>query len=263
VAHLSWKRLSVNQKTWIFAQLMENSATEYLPVKGNPLNVKRFFRDSSGGVHVKICGIKNEAEATAAIAAGADALGFNLYCGSKRFLDLRREVVWIRELPAEISRIAVLVNPAISDVLALIEDDVFDAIQLHGDESPEFFQSIPQNSKPLIKAFRIKDRATLKDAQSYPVFAFLFDAHREGSFGGTGQRFDWRVLEAATFNKPVVVAGGLTAENVEEAVKFFKPYAVDVAGGVENDDGRKEEAKIREFVRAAKRASARNQKQID
>jgi len=71
VAHLSWKRLSVNQKTWIFAQLMENSATEYLPVKGNPLNVKRFFRDSSGGVHVKICGIKNEAEATAAIAAGA------------------------------------------------------------------------------------------------------------------------------------------------------------------------------------------------
>ena len=231
---------------------MECTATEYLSVKGNPLNVKRFFRNPSGGVHVKICGIKNETEARAAIESGADALGFNLYAGSKRFLDLRREEVWIRELPADVSRIAVMVNPPISDVLALIEDDAFDAIQLHGDESPEYFRLIPQNSKPLIKAFRIKNRATLKDAQSYPVFAFLLDNYRDGSFGGTGERFDWSLLDAATLNKPVVVAGGLTVENVEEAVRLFRPHAVDVAGGVENDEGRKEETKIREFIRAAK-----------
>jgi phosphoribosylanthranilate isomerase len=236
---------------------MECTATDYLSVTGNPLNVKRFFRNPSGDVYVKICGIKNEAEARAAIVSGADALGFNLYAGSKRFLDLGREEVWIRELPADISRIAVLVNPSINDVLALIEDDIFDAIQLHGDESPEFFELIPRNSKPLIKAFRVKNRATLKDAQNYPVFAFLLDNYRDGSFGGTGERFDWSILNAVTFNKPIVVAGGLTAKNVKEVVRLFRPHAVDVAGGVENNEGRKEETKIREFVRAANLAIVR------
>jgi phosphoribosylanthranilate isomerase len=231
---------------------MECTATDYLSVTANSLNVKRFFRNPTGEVYVKICGIKSEVEARAAIASGADALGFNLYAGSKRFLDLRREEVWIRDLPSDISRIAVLVNPPINDVLALLADDIFDAIQLHGDESPEFFELIPRNSKPLIKAFRVKNRATFKDAGSYPVFAFLLDNYRDGSFGGTGERFDWNLLNAVTLNKPLVVAGGLTAANVGEAVRLFRPHAVDVAGGVENNKGRKEEAKMREFVRAAK-----------
>jgi phosphoribosylanthranilate isomerase len=231
---------------------MECTATDYLSVIGNPLNVKRFFKNPPAEVYVKICGIRSEAEARAAVASGADALGFNLYARSKRFLDLRREKVWIRDLPADISRIAVLVNPPVDVVLALIEDDIFDAIQFHGDESPEFFELIPRNSKPLIKAFRVKNRATLKDAQSYPVFAFLLDNYRDGLFGGTGERFDWNILNAVTLNKPLVVAGGLTAENVAEAVRWFRPHAVDVAGGVENNEGRKEEAKMRAFVRAAK-----------
>ena len=236
---------------------MENTATEYLSPEGKPLNLKRFFRTPSNDVHVKICGIKNETEAKAAIASGADALGFNLYAGSKRFLDLHREQTWIRNLPAEVSRIAVLVNPSIKDVLTLIEDDVFDAIQFHGDELPEFFRLIPQHSKPLIKALRIKNRATLKDAQSYPVFAILLDNYREGFFGGTGERFDWSLLDVTVFTKPVVVAGGLTVDNVAEAVRLFRPHAVDVAGGVEDNQGRKEEARIREFIRAAKSSNPR------
>jgi phosphoribosylanthranilate isomerase len=224
------------------------------------LKVKRFFRNPPEEVCVKICGVRNEAEAEAAIASGADALGFNLYPGSKRFLDLRREKDWIRELRADISRIAVLVNPPIKDVLALIEDDTFDAIQFHGDELPDFFEMIPPRSKPLIKAFRMRNRATLKDAGSYPVFAYLLDGYRDGSFGGTGERFDWRIIKQVTLNKPVVLAGGLTAENVGEAVRMFRPHAVDVASGVENSEGRKEEGKIREFVQAAKFAISREQK---
>ena len=225
---------------------------------GNPLSVKRFFRNPLKSVHVKICGIKNETEAMAAIASDADALGFNLYSGSKRFLDLRREEDWIRALPPEITRIAVLVNPPIDEVLALSESDTFDAIQLHGDESPDFFKAISHGSKPLIKAFRLKNRSTLKDAEIYPVFAFLLDSYRDGFFGGTGERFDWAILDAISRSKPIVIAGGLTAENVGELVRLFRPHAVDVASGVENNQGRKEEIKIREFVLAAKLAIGRN-----
>jgi phosphoribosylanthranilate isomerase len=225
------------------------------------LKVKRFFRDPSEGVCVKICGVRNEAEAEAAIAGGADALGFNLYPGSKRFLDLPGQKRWIRQLRPDISRIAVLVNPPIKDVLALVEDDTFDAIQFHGDELPDFFEMIPPNSKPFIKAFRMKNHATLKDAGSYPVFAFLLDSYRDGSFGGTGERFDWRIMKQVTLNKPVVLAGGLTAENVGEAVRIFRPHAVDVVSGVENREGRKEEDKIREFVQAAKIAASRERKE--
>ncbi|HEV3208816.1 MAG TPA: phosphoribosylanthranilate isomerase [Chthoniobacterales bacterium] len=220
--------------------------------------MKRFFRNPLKSVHVKICGIKNETEAMAAIASDADALGFNLYPGSKRFLDLRREEDWIRALPPEITRIAVLVNPPIEDLLALIESDTFDAIQLHGDESPDFFKAISHGSKPLIKAFRLKNRSTLKHAESYPVFAFLLDSYRDGFFGGTGERFDWAILDAISRSKPIVVAGGLTVENVGELVRLFRPHAVDVASGVENNQGRKEEIKIREFVLAAKLAIGRN-----
>lgn len=222
------------------------------------MSVKRFFRNPLKSVHVKICGIKNETEAMAAIASDADALGFNLYPGSKRFLDLRREEDWIRALPPEITRIAVLVNPPIDEVLALSESDTFDAIQLHGDESPDFFKAISHGSKPLIKAFRLKNRSTLKDAEIYPVFAFLLDSYRDGFFGGTGERFDWAILDAISRSKPIVIAGGLTAENVGELVRLFRPHAVDVASGVENNQGRKEEIKIREFVLAAKLAIGRN-----
>jgi phosphoribosylanthranilate isomerase len=220
----------------------------------NSLKVKRFFRDPPEDVCVKICGVRDEAEAEAAIGSGADALGFNLYPGSKRFLDLRCEKNWICRLRTDIARIAVLVNPPIKDVLALLEDDTFDAIQFHGDESPGFFELIPANTKPLIKAFRMRNRATLKDAGNYPVFAFLLDSYRDGFFGGTGERFDWGIANQITLNKPVVLAGGLTADNVGEAVRLFRPHAVDVASGVENSEGRKEEDKIRKFVQAAKSA---------
>jgi phosphoribosylanthranilate isomerase len=221
---------------------------------GNPLNMKRFFTNSREDLLVKICGIKNQAEAGAAIAGGADALGFNLYPGSKRFLELAREENWIRELPPEISRIAVLANPEIKEVLALLQTDTFDAIQIHGAESPDFFKKIPPDAKPLIKAFRVKNRGSLRDAALYPVFAFLLDSYREGSFGGTGESFDWSIAEKLSLSKPIVVAGGLTAGNVGAVVRLLRPYAVDVASGVEDSEGRKEETRIRQFVQAAKLA---------
>jgi len=221
-------------------------------VTGKPLKVKRFFRNPAEEVLVKICGIKNEMEAEAAIASGADALGFNLYPASKRFLDWRRAENWIRQLPLEIARVAILVNPSPADFLAIIQEETFDAIQLHGDETPDFFKIVPENSKPLIKAFRVKDRSSLANAESYPVFAFLLDSWQIGHFGGTGKEFDWAVLGGVILNKPIIAAGGLNPQNVGKAVRQLRPHAVDVASGVEDSTGRKQEARMREFVLAAK-----------
>jgi phosphoribosylanthranilate isomerase len=218
----------------------------------NPLNVKRFFQSSSEEVLVKICGIKTEGEAMSAIKSGADALGFNLYTGSRRYIDWLREKSWIRQLPPEISRVAVVVNPTLAEFLAMTEDDTFDAIQLHGDEAPDFFKNIPQGSKRLIKAFRVRDRSSLKLAESYPVFAFLLDGWKDGYFGGTGKEFEWDALSGVTLNRPIIVAGGLNRDNVGKAVRLLKPHAVDVASGVENREGAKDEAKMSAFVSAAK-----------
>ena len=107
----------------------------------NSFKFKRFFRKRSDHVRVKICGVKNEADAIAAIECGADALGFNLYPGSKRYLQWQKEAVWIRELPADISRIALVVNSTLEEARQLLEIELFDGLQLHGEESEEFCQS--------------------------------------------------------------------------------------------------------------------------
>jgi phosphoribosylanthranilate isomerase len=219
----------------------------------NSFNTKRFFRKDSDRVFVKFCGIKNELDARAAIECGADALGFNLYSGSARFIQWQREQAWIRELPAEISRIAVVVNPTLDEALQLLEMDIFDGLQLHGEESREFCELLTKNRKPVLKAFRLKNLELLQRLHDYPVFGFLIDGHREGMFGGTGERFEWALLKRADLDKPLIVAGGLTPENVGNAVRELRPHAVDVATGIENAEGGKDRKKMQDFVAAATR----------
>jgi phosphoribosylanthranilate isomerase len=201
---------------------------------------------------VKICGVKNEPDALAAIEAGADALGFNLYPGSKRYIQWKKEAAWIRDLPAEIARIAVIVNWTLDEARQLLELDLFDGLQLHGEESEEFCQSLITFRKPVIKAVRLTTVEDLERVRGYPVFGFLIDSHRDGALGGTGERFDWSLLRRVRFEKPLIVAGGLTPANVAAAVREMRPYAVDVASGVENRDGLKDKKKMEDFVLAAR-----------
>jgi phosphoribosylanthranilate isomerase len=232
---------------------VEITTTDCRTVTANSFNTKRFFSKNSDRVYVKFCGIKNELDANAAIECGADALGFNLHPGSARFIQWQREKAWIRGLPAEISRVAVVVNPALDEVLQLLEMDVFDGLQLHGDESMEFCESLVKHRKPVLKALRLKNVELLQRLGDYPVFGFLIDSHREGAFGGTGERFEWTLLKGADLNKPLVIAGGLTPENVTAAVRELSPYAVDVASGIENAEGCKDRKKMQDFVAAARR----------
>ena len=215
--------------------------------------MKRFFDKDSDRVFVKFCGIRNELDARAAIECGAYALGFNLYSGSARFIQWQREQAWIRELPAEISRIAVVVNPTLDEALQLLEMDIFDGLQLHGEESREFCESLAKNHKPVLKAVRLKNVELLQRLRDYPLFGFLIDSHREGAFGGTGERFEWTLLKRADLDKPLIVAGGLTPENVGNAVRELRPHAVDVATGIENAGGGKDRKKMQDFVAAATR----------
>ena len=219
----------------------------------NSFNTKRFFRKDSDRAFVKFCGIKNELDARAAIECGADALGFNLYSGSARFIQWQREQAWIRALPAEISRIAVVVNPTLDEALQLLEMDIFDGLQLHGEESREFCELLGKNRKPVLKAVRLNNLELLQRLHDYPVFGFLIDGHREGMFGGTGERFEWALLKRADLDKPLIVAGGLTPENVGNAVRELRPHAVDVATGIENAEGGKDRKKMQDFVAAATR----------
>jgi len=221
-------------------------------VTGNSLNSKRFFLKPSEEVHVKICGVKNEVDALAAIEAGADALGFNLYAGSKRYIRWQDEAAWISQLPAEVSRIAVIVNSTLDEARQLIEMELFDGLQLHGEESREYCESLVEFQKPLLKAVRLTSLEPLHRVRHYPVFGFLIDGYREGAFGGTGAQFDWALLTGVERHRPLIVAGGLTPQNVTEAVRQMRPHAVDVASGVENKEGFKDRKKLEDFVQAAR-----------
>jgi phosphoribosylanthranilate isomerase len=221
-------------------------------VIANSFNLKRFFTKRSDHVGVKICGVRNEADAIAAIESGADALGFNLYPGSRRYLQWQNEAAWIRELPADISRIALVVNSTLEEARQLLELELFDGLQLHGEESEEFCHSLVQSSKPVIKAVRLATVELLERVRAYPVFGFLIDSYQEGAFGGTGERFDWELLKGVKMDKPLIVAGGLTPENVADAVREMRPHAVDVASGVENREGFKDKKRMRDFVLAVR-----------
>lgn len=225
-------------------------------MSANSFNSKRFFQKSFDHVRIKICGVKNEPDALAAVESGADALGFNLYPGSKRYIRWRTEAAWIRALPSGVARVAVLVNPTIEEARELADFDLFDALQLHGDESKEFCEVLSDHKKPLIKAVRLTSVAILERVCHYPVFGVLADGGREGEFGGTGVQFDWSLLNGAKFDKALIVAGGLTPENVADALRETRPHAVDVASGVENSEGLKDKNKMEDFILAVR--SVRN-----
>lgn len=199
---------------------------------------------------VKICGVTNVADALAAAEAGADMIGLNFYEKSPRYLTVAQAVEISRALPPFVMRVGVFVNPEEALVTRAIGECNLSLLQFHGDETSEF---CTQFSLMSIKALRVRDAESLKALANFQTDAFLLDAHSKSGLGGTGEQFNWdQAVEAQKFGKPIFLAGGLTPENVAEAVRKVRPFAVDVSSGVEISPGKKNHAKMKAFIAAAK-----------
>jgi phosphoribosylanthranilate isomerase len=199
---------------------------------------------------VKICGITNLADAQAAVEAGADALGLNFYEKSPRYVSLKTAAEISTQLPPFIMRVGVFVNAPEDFVLKAIAECGLTMLQFHGDEPPEFCTRFGLMT---MKAFRVRDAESLKEIPNYQTDAYLLDAFSSTTLGGTGEKFNWDLgIEAQKFGKPIFLAGGLTPENVAEAVKKVQPFGVDVSSGVESAPGKKDHVKVKAFIAAAK-----------
>jgi len=202
---------------------------------------------------VKICGITNLDDAIAACHAGADALGFNFSDEAKRkgrYIDPRDAESICKSLPPFVTKVAVAINPRPEQVAEWLP--FMDCVQLHGDETVDFCRQI---SAKLIKVFHAGPEFDPVGMLDYPVSAFLLDASVPGQRGGTGHTCDWDAASAAVaLGRPVILAGGLTPENVADSVRTVQPYAVDTASGVESEPGKKDHGKLRDFVERAKSA---------
>ena len=204
-------------------------------------------------VRIKICGITNPQDALDAIDAGADALGFNGFAGSKRFIDLATASDWIAQLPPFVTRVAVLVNPSAPQAQAALALPGIDLLQFHGDESPEFCAPFARHG--FIKALAARDRASLAAAARFGASAVLLDAFVPGAYGGTGRLIDLELAAEFVRDHPelrVILSGGLNPENVAEAVRVVRPYGVDVASGVESHPCKKDPARVRELIAAVR-----------
>jgi phosphoribosylanthranilate isomerase len=201
-------------------------------------------------VKVKICGITNFADGMAAAEAGADALGFVFYEQSPRSISLEAAATLIRQLPPFVMKVGVFVNAPEDLVIRASRECGLNLLQFHGDEPPDYCGQFGLMS---MKAFRIRDATSLQALQNYATDAWLLDAYSPAKQGGTGEMFNWDLaLEARNWGRPIFLAGGLTPENVAEAIKRAQPYGVDVSSGVEAAPGRKDHAKVRAFIQAAK-----------
>ncbi|MBF0165950.1 MAG: phosphoribosylanthranilate isomerase [Magnetococcales bacterium] len=200
---------------------------------------------------VKICGITRIEDALAACAAGADALGFVFFEGSKRFVTIETASAIIRRLPPFVTVTGLFVNAARERILDTVARCRLDAIQLHGDEPPGACRDLPGR---VIKALRVASSEDLVGVERYPVQGLLLDAKVAGHYGGSGQPFDWSILVGFQPPVPWILAGGLSQENVTDALRRVTPYAVDVSSGVEATPGIKDPDKMVEFVRRVRAA---------
>jgi phosphoribosylanthranilate isomerase len=210
---------------------------------------------SAARVRVKICGVTNEEDARAAVELGADALGFNLWPGSKRHVDLDRVSSWIRALPPLVTRVAVLVNVPLDEARCVAAHPAIDLVQFHGDEDESYCAQFAACGHAFIKALRIRDSASLDKLDHFSTPSILLDADAGAAYGGTGRRLDPALAAEAVRRFPeanIILAGGLTPDNVAEAIRIVRPYAVDVASGVEASAGRKDVEKLARFIAAAR-----------
>ena len=206
-------------------------------------------------VRVKICGITKLEDAKLAAELGADAVGLNFYEQSPRCITPFAAAELIRRLPPFVAAIGVFVNWAEAPVIALCKALRLSAAQLHGDESPQVVGRVSARL-PVIKALRQGQGSAAPDFSPFRgVSAFLLDSALSGQYGGSGMTGNWHAARTAAQSHRIILAGGLTPENVGEAIRIVRPYAVDVASGVESRPGKKDPAKLQAFFDEVSRAS--------
>ncbi len=202
---------------------------------------------------IKICGITNAEDAEVAVAAGADALGFVMYRKSPRWVEPTVARSIIVGLPPFVFAVGVFVNEEAEKVRTLMDECGFALAQLHGDESALYCQNL---GRPVLKALRLKDRATFLALAEFQgranVRGVLIDAFSGQAYGGTGQTVDWTLAEEAARATPIILAGGLDPQNVAGAIQMVRPYGVDVSSGVEKSPGKKDPDKVKAFIDAAR-----------
>jgi len=203
-------------------------------------------------VKIKICGITNLDDALAAVDYGADALGFMFFKGSPRYVSHEKVGAIIEKLPSFTTTVGVFVDEKIEQIERMIGLTGIDIVQLHGNEPPEMCNI----SRRIIKAIRVKSLESLDALKNYRdrVSAFLLDTFMPDIFGGTGQTFNWDIAVDAKRLGKIILAGGLTPDNITEAVRHVRPYGVDVSSGVELEKGKKDHRKMKLFIERAKGA---------
>jgi phosphoribosylanthranilate isomerase len=206
---------------------------------------------------VKICGLTRLEDARLAVDRGAWAIGMIFHPGSPRCVDVETAAEIASALRRRCEIVGVFVNAPLDDVLHTLESVPLSIIQLHGDEGPAYCAETARRSgAKVMKAVRVKDAHTVRALSAYPTDLHMLDGHVSGAYGGTGESFDWELAAAHPGKPPLVLSGGLTPENVGEALATVRPFAVDVASGVEAAPGIKDHGKLRRFVEAVERATA-------
>lgn len=211
----------------------------------------------SNGLKVKICGITNAEDASVAVAAGADALGFIFYEKSPRYVVPAVAARIIAGLPPLVTAVGVFVNEGLATVRSIMDTCGLALAQLHGNEDAAYCREL---SRPAMKALRLKDRSSFLSLAEYQgragVRGFVIDTFSEVAYGGTGQVADWRLASEAAKTASILLAGGLTPDNVADAIRAVRPYGVDVSSGVESVPGRKDHEKVRAFIGAVRVVSS-------
>ena len=205
-------------------------------------------------VGVKICGIRSLDDAVQCINLGADALGINFWAKSKRYVS--RDIVekWIDKLDPKVERIGVFVNESYENIISLIDDGIIHTAQLHGTEDNSFCEKFLDEYK-VIRAVGIRDDKSVNSATKIVVKTVLLDTFCGNDFGGSGHTFEWdyaKKFKSKNPDRPVVLAGGLNVSNVTAAIKEVNPSAVDVASGVENENGFKDPSLVERFINSVK-----------
>ena len=202
-------------------------------------------------VKVKVCGITNPEDAHLAAGSGADAIGL-IFAESPRKVSVEEAREIAAALPDGVLKVGVFVNEESGEVLRLAREVGLDYAQLHGDETPETVTFLREGGVKVMKALRVRDEGSLAALDGYGADLIMLDAWSEKVRGGTGERFDWALAKSLRGRGNIVVSGGLSPENVREAISFFEPYGVDASSSLEDAPGKKNGERVRRFVSAAK-----------
>lgn len=198
---------------------------------------------------IKICGVTSVDDALTCVEAGADAIGLNFYRGSRRYVDPAGALLVVDAVGSAALTVGVFVDASYDEIESVRQRTGIACVQLHGDEPPDLVQRFLPHA---YKALRVRGSQTIDEARRYPGEYLMLDAYVAGEPGGTGTRFDWSLAEPLARERKVALAGGLTPDNVAQAIEEVRPFCVDVAGGVERAPGEKDPARVRAFIRAVR-----------